>query len=97
MTATRHTTSLHPATVTAHSQGHTPTYTRVERPTGTWNSTVARSQVDDRLLAGAIHAAGGDVTRLWFDGDGSVWVLNHARGQHCPSPACPPCTAGSQR
>ena len=93
MTNLRASTDIHPQTVTAVSTGDTPQLRRQRRGKGTWNSPVARSQVPEVALHVAIERAGGDPNRLWFDTDGSVWILNHSRMTTCPSPACPPCSA----
>jgi hypothetical protein len=93
----RTTTDIHPRTITEVSMGAggalgSPRTRR--RRDGVWNSPLARSQVDDRVLQAAIETAGGDPNRLWFDRtDGSVWILNHSRMTTCVSPACPPCSA----
>jgi hypothetical protein len=86
-----HTADLAPATVTGYSTGEIAGYRRRRDRQGRWVDAVVRSQIDDRLLAGALEAAGGDANRLWFGADGAVWILNHQRGQTCPSPACPAC------
>lgn len=92
----RTTTSLTSGTVTRVSTGEVPSAAvrrrkRPEAPDGVWNSPVARREVDYRLLQSSIDAAGGDPNRLWFANDGSVWILNHSRGEKCVSPACPAC------
>lgn len=89
--------SLHPQTVTDYSTGELQSrwsYYEGRRRArgGRWNTPTARDQIDPGVLAAALRAAGGDSTRLWFDDDGSVWVLNHRRGETCPSPACPVCS-----
>jgi hypothetical protein len=88
----RTTTNLAPQTVTDVSTGTAPTYRPRKRgKDGKWLDSVSKSQVPDRLLAGALEAAGGDPNRLWFGADGAVWILNHSRATKCPSPACPAC------
>lgn len=87
----RTTTSLAPQTVTDVSTGAVPTIKPRSRDKGKWLDTVTTSHVPDRLLAGALEAAGGDANRLWFGPDGAVWILNHTRATKCPSPACPAC------
>lgn len=86
-----HTADLAPATVTGYSTGEVAGYRRRRDRHGRWVDAVVRTQIDGRLLASSIDAAGGDPNRLWFDDDGAVWILNHVRGEHCISPACPAC------
>lgn len=86
-----HTADLAPATVTDYSRGQIEPRRRRRDDKGQWVDTVARSQIDDRLLASALEAAGGDPNRLWFDGDGAVYVLNHSRRETCPGGGCPAC------
>lgn len=83
---------LAPVTVTGFSEGTVaPVRARRRNGQGRWVDSVARSQIDDRILASSLAAAGGDANRLWFGADGAVWILNHHRGEHCISPACPAC------
>ena len=89
------TADLHPATVTAYSQGAVaPVHARRRRRVpGSWERPRG-VHVPAQLLSSSLVAAGGDPNRLWFALDGSVYVLNHTRATACPSPACPACEGG---
>jgi hypothetical protein len=88
----RTTTDIHPATVTRVSTGQVKRARRPPAPRGSWYGPLVVQQIDDRVLAAAIETAGGDPNRLWFEKDGTVWILNHSRMTHCVSAACPPCS-----
>lgn len=56
-----------------------------------WGSPRTRQNAPDKLLHTALIGADGDRGRIYFGGDGQVWVLNHTRNETCPSVACPAC------
>lgn len=87
-----HTADIAPATVTAYSTGDVAPMTRQRRrDKGRWLDAVTTSQIDDRLMASALEAAGGNPNRLWFGPDGAVYVMNHTRAETCLGGGCPAC------
>lgn len=67
---------VHPATVTAVSTGAVASPRRPRRKVERPPLVEVTSLVDPDTLALAKHLAGGDVSRLRFNGDGSVTVTN---------------------
>jgi hypothetical protein len=57
----------------------------------TWGSHRTRRNTPTRLLTSLLTQTGGDRSRVYFGGDGQVWLLNHTREETCPSIACPAC------
>jgi hypothetical protein len=91
----RTTVNLAPATVTDVATGRVRAL-RTPRRTAAAPVPVATRAMPQRAVDAAMAAAGGNSSRLHFAADGSVWVLNHSRAVHCPSPVCPAC-AGDGR
>lgn len=56
-----------------------------------WGSIKTRQNTPDKVLANLTRQTGGDRSRVYFGGDGQVWLLNHTRHETCPSVACPAC------
>ena len=79
---------LAPSSVTAFARGDLPRQPRGRgaTPLRTTPSLPARlvTQVPEAALLAALSLAGGDRSRLRFEADGTVWVVNSAR------PGCDP-------
>lgn len=43
------------------------------------------------MLVPALVRAGDDYSRLWYDADGALWIMNHRANTSCSSPACAAC------
>lgn len=57
----------------------------------TWGSHRTRRNTPQKLVDSMLRQTGGDRSRVYFGGDGQVWLLNHTRDEECPSIACPAC------
>lgn len=57
----------------------------------TWGSHRTRRNTPQKLVDAMLRQTHGDRTRIYFGGDGQVWLLNHTREETCPSVACPAC------
>jgi len=56
-------------------------YRRAPRAQRTTATGIRRRQIPAAAVSTALQLAGGDASRLLFDGDGSVYVLNSPRRQ----------------
>lgn len=59
----------------------------------TWGSNKTRQNTTPQDLHRAVASAHGERERVYFGGDGALYILNHTRHEKCPSVACAACNA----